>query len=210
MEAIKEALTFDDVLLLPRFSKILPSETDITLNLTPKLKLQTPFLSSAMDTVTEAELAIALAREGGIGVIHRNCPIEEQSSYVKKVKRSENTVIHNPVTVSESTTLGELHSIMNENGVSGFPVVGNEGDLVGMVTNTDKSYVEDESTKVSEIMTPKERVVSAADNVSHHEAREKLYKHRLEKLPLVDDKGKLTGMITTKDIEIRQRYTCAA
>ena len=209
-EEFSLGLSFDDVLLVPKKSSILPSEADIGSVLAADINLNIPILSSAMDTVTEAELAIALAREGGIGVIHRNCPIEEQSSYVKKVKRSENTVIHNPVTVSESTTLGELHSIMNENGVSGFPVVGNEGDLVGMVTNRDIWFVEDESTKVSEMMTPKERVVSAADNVSHHEAREKLYTHRLEKLPLVDDKGKLTGMITTKDIEIRQRYTSAA
>ena len=209
-EDFKLGLSFDDVLLVPKKSSILPSDANIGSVLAGAINLNIPVISSAMDTVTEAELAIALAREGGMGVIHRNCPIKEQASFVKKVKRSENTIIKNPISVKGNTTLGELHSIMNENGVSGFPVVDDEGNLVGMVTNRDTWCVEDESIEVSQMMTPRDKVISALENVSHQEARETLYTHRLEKLPLVDDKGKLTGMITTKDIEIRQRYTSAA
>mgnify|MGYP005741478221 FL=1 len=209
-EEFKLGLSFDDVLLVPKKSSILPSEADIGSLLAAEINLNIPVLSSAMDTVTEAELAIALAREGGMGVIHRNCPIKEQASYVKKVKRSENTIIKNPISVKGDTTLGELHAIMNENGVSGFPVVDDEKNLVGMVTNRDTWCVEDESIKVSQMMTPKDEVISSSENVSHEEARETLYKHRLEKLPLVNDEGKLSGMITTKDIEIRQRFTSAA
>lgn len=209
-EEFKLGLSFDDVLLVPKKSSILPSEADIGSLLAAEINLNIPVLSSAMDTVTEAELATALAREGGMGVIHRNCPIKEQASYVKKVKRSENTIIKNPISVKGDTTLGELHAIMNENGVSGFPVVDDEKNLVGMVTNRDTWCVEDESIKVSQMMTPKDKVISSSENVSHEEARETLYKHRLEKLPLVNDEGKLSGMITTKDIEIRQRFTSAA
>ena len=209
-EEFSLGLSFDDVLLVPKKSSILPSEANIQSLLTDSISVNIPILSSAMDTVTESELAIALAREGGIGVIHRNCPIEEQSSYVKKVKRSENTVIQNPITVTEDTTLAQLHEVMNEHGVSGFPVVDGEGGLVGMVTNRDIWYVEDESTCVSEMMTPKERLISAPKDISQDEVRQTLYKNRLEKLPLVDAEGKLAGMITTKDIEIRQRYKNAS
>lgn len=202
-------LSFDDVLLVPKLSGLLPAEADISSQLTGDIRLNIPVLSSAMDTVTEAELATALAREGGFGVIHRNCPIEEQAGYVAKVKRSENTVIQNPVTVSEQTTLGELHAVMDEHGVSGFPVVDADDVLVGMVTNRDLWYVEDLSTTVGQMMTPKERLVSAPKGASQEQVRQILYENRLEKLPLVDEAGKLAGMMTTKDIEIRQRYTNA-
>lgn len=199
-------LSFDDVLLVPRKSGILPSQAEIKSVLTDNIHLNIPVLSSAMDTVTEAELATALAREGGLGVIHRNCPVEEQAGYVAKVKRSENTVIQNPITVHEDATLAELHQIMNEHGVSGFPVVDSNGELVGMVTNRDIWYVEDDATRVSEMMTPKERLVSAPKGSSQDDVRQILYANRLEKLPLIDEDGKLAGMMTTKDIEIRQRY----
>ena len=199
-------LSFDDVLLVPRKSGILPAQADIKSLLTGDIQLNIPVLSSAMDTVTEAELATALAREGGLGVIHRNCPVEEQAGYVAKVKRSENTVIQNPVTVNENTTLAELHQVMEEHGVSGFPVVDTKGELVGMVTNRDIWYVEDDSTLVSEMMTPRERLVSAPKGSSQDDVRQILYANRLEKLPLIDEEGKLAGMMTTKDIEIRQRY----
>jgi len=202
-------LSFDDVLLVPKKSAQLPSETDIASVLTSQIGMNIPVLSSAMDTVTEAELATALAREGGIGVIHRNCPIEEQAGYVAKVKRSENTVIQDPITVREEMTLGELHAVMAEHGVSGFPVVDTEGGLVGMVTNRDIWGVEDTATRVAEMMTPKARLVSAPRGTSEEEVRALLYANRLEKLPLVDADGKLVGMMTTKDIEIRQRYTNA-
>ncbi len=210
MEAdFKLGLSFDDVLLVPKKSAHLPTDADISSALTSEIGLNIPILSSAMDTVTEAELATALAREGGIGVIHRNCPIEEQASYVAKVKRSENTVIQNPITVGEETTLSELHEVMEEHGVSGFPVVDGEGALVGMVTNRDIWYVEDGATRVADMMTPKSRLVSAPKGASQEEVRQILYANRLEKLPLVDEEGKLAGMMTTKDIEIRQRYTHA-
>lgn len=199
-------LSFDDVLLVPSKSAILPAQADIKSALTPDIGLNIPVLSSAMDTVTEAELATALAREGGLGVIHRNCPVEEQAGYVAKVKRSENTVIQNPVTVTEETTLAELHQIMAEHGVSGFPVVDSGDELVGMVTNRDIWYVEDESTRVAEMMTPRDRLVSAPQGASQDEVRQILYANRLEKLPLIDEEGKLAGMMTAKDIEIRQRY----
>jgi IMP dehydrogenase len=199
-------LSFDDVLLVPSKSAILPAQADIKSALAPDIGLNIPVLSSAMDTVTEAELATALAREGGLGVIHRNCPVEEQAGYVAKVKRSENTVIQHPVTVTEQTTLGELHQIMAEHGVSGFPVVDERAELVGMVTNRDIWYVEDESTRVAEMMTPRDRLVSAPKGASQDEVRQILYANRLEKLPLIDEEGKLAGMMTAKDIEIRQRY----
>lgn len=162
-----------------------------------------------MDTVTEGELATALAREGGMGVIHRNCSVKEQSAFVSKVKRSENTVIQSPITVKETDTLAELHGVMEEHGVSGFPVVDEANALVGMVTNRDIWYVEDPATKVSAMMTPKERLVTAPLGASQEEVRQILYKNRLEKLPLVDADGRLAGMMTTKDIEIRQKYTNA-
>ncbi|MFP6872094.1 MAG: IMP dehydrogenase [Verrucomicrobiales bacterium] len=199
-------LSFDDVLLVPSKSAILPAQADIKSVLTPDIGLNIPVLSSAMDTVTEAELATALAREGGMGVIHRNCPVEEQAGYVAKVKRSENTVIQNPVTVSEETTLAQLHQVMEEHGVSGFPVIDAQGELVGMVTNRDIWYVEDESTRVADMMTPRDRLVSAPKGASQGEVRQILYANRLEKLPLIDKDGKLAGMMTAKDIEIRQRY----
>ena len=199
-------LSFDDVLLVPRKSGILPSQADIKSSLTAGIGLNIPVLSSAMDTVTEAELATALAREGGLGVVHRNCPVDEQAGYVAKVKRSENTVIQNPVTVTEDTTLAQLHEVMAEHGVSGFPVVDDKGELVGMVTNRDIWYVEDDSTRVAEMMTPRERLVSAPKGATQDEVRQILYANRLEKLPLIDEEGKLAGMMTTKDIEIRQRY----
>jgi len=205
----KLGLSFDDVLLVPKLSSMLPSEANISSRLTGEIGLNIPILSSAMDTVTEAELATALSREGGIGVIHRNCPIKEQAGFVSKVKRSENTVIQDPITVREGTTLGELHDVMEEHGVSGFPVVDEAGVLVGMVTSRDIWYVEDLSTTVAQMMTPKDRLVSAPKGVSQEEVRQILYQNRLEKLPLVDEEGKLAGMMTTKDIEIRQKYTNA-
>ncbi len=204
------ALSFDDVLLVPRLSEHLPTDVEIASQLTGDIPLNIPILSSAMDTVTEAELATALAREGGLGVIHRNCEIKTQAGYVSKVKRSENTVIQNPITVREQTTLSELHAVMEEHGVSGFPVVDGQGVLVGMVTNRDIWYVEDPNLTVDKMMTPKDRLVTAPQGASQDEVRQILYHHRLEKLPLVDGEGKLAGMMTTKDIEIRQKYTHAA
>ena len=204
------ALSFDDVLVLPGRSQVLPADAALDTILGGTIHLNIPVLSSAMDTVTEAELAIALAREGGLGVIHRNCPITIQVEQVAKVKRSENTVIQSPLTVTADTRLAELTRLMGEKGVSGFPVIDLEGRLVGMVTSRDMWYIEDDSTPVSEIMTPKERLTTATPETSMEEALKILYTNRIEKLPLVDADGKLAGLITKQDIVKRQMFTCAA
>jgi IMP dehydrogenase len=209
-DSISLGLSFDDVLLVPQLSAILPGETDIATRLAPSLPLNIPILSSAMDTVTEAELAIALAREGGLGVIHRNLPLEKQAEHVARVKRSENTVIDNPFTVTPDITLSELQRIMERRGVAGFPVVDAQGNLTGMVTSRDVWHVEDESALVSSVMTPRERLITAPNTILLEDARAILYKHRIEKLPLVDADGKLTGMITTQDIKKREQFTNAA
>jgi IMP dehydrogenase len=209
-DSISLGLSFDDVLLVPQLSAILPGEADISSRLAPFLPLNIPIISSAMDTVTEAELAIALAREGGLGVIHRNLSISKQAEHVARVKRSENTVIDNPFTVTPDITLGELLYIMQERGVAGFPVVDAGGNLAGMVTSRDVWHVEDQKAPVSSVMTPKERLVTAPNTTTSEEARAILYKHRIEKLPLVDAAGRLTGMITTQDIKKRETFTNAA
>ncbi|MGI9241168.1 MAG: IMP dehydrogenase [Verrucomicrobiales bacterium] len=208
-DKISLGLSFDDVLLVPQQSAILPSEADLTTQVTGAIGLNIPIVASAMDTVTEAELAIALAREGGIGVIHRNCQIAEQAAFVARVKRSEHTVIQEPFTVLEGMTLGELHEVMSQRGVSGFPVVSADGKLAGMVTSRDIWGMENPTIRVKEFMTPRDRLVTAHKSTSLEDARQVLYENRIEKLPLVDDDGMLAGLITSKDIEIRQKYTNA-
>jgi IMP dehydrogenase len=204
------ALSFDDVLVLPGLSEVLPGEVCLGTLFGKTIQLNIPVLSSAMDTVTEAELAIALAREGGLGVIHRNCLIDYQAEQVAKVKRSENTVIQNPHCVRPQTTLAELQRLMHEKGVSGFPVVDPEGKLIGMVTSRDLWYIEDDSTPVSAIMTPIERLAVGKPDTTFDEALKILYTHRIEKLPLVDTHGKLAGLITKQDVVKRQMFTNAA
>ena len=204
------ALSFDDVLVLPGRSQVLPSDAALDTFLGGSIHLNIPVLSSAMDTVTEAELAIALAREGGLGVIHRNCPIASQVEQVAKVKRSENTVIQSPLTVVPETRLAELTRLMGEKGVSGFPVVDPVGRLIGMVTSRDMWYIEDDTTPVSEIMTPRDRLATGTPETSMEEALKILYTNRIEKLPLVDADGRLAGLITKQDIVKRQMFTCAA
>jgi IMP dehydrogenase len=203
------ALSFDDVLVLPGMSRVLPGEVDVSTRLTSEIPIRIPVLSSAMDTVTEAELAIALAREGGLGVIHRNIPVDQQADQVAKVKRSENTVILDPLTVQAGMPLGDLTRFMAEKGVSGFPVVDAGGILLGMVTSRDMWGVESEKTLVREIMTPRERLATGTPRTTLEEARKLLYQRRIEKLPLVDESGKLAGLITRQDIEKRQMYTAA-
>ena len=204
------SLSFDDVLLLPGRSPVLPGEVELGTQLTPQLRLNIPVLSSAMDTVTESELAIALAREGGMGVIHRACPIDYQAEQVARVKRSENTVIIDPLTVSPETSLREVTRLMRERGVSGFPVVADGGVLVGMVTSRDMWYVEDESTPVREVMTPREKLATGTPHTTTEEALKILWMRRIEKLPLVDAAGKLHGLITKQDIEKMRTFTNAA
>lgn len=210
MGEISLSLSFDDVLLLPARSEVLPGEVLLNSQLTPDLPLNIPVLSSAMDTVTESELAIALAREGGMGVIHRNIPIDYQAEQVARVKRSENTVIHDPHTVTPDTTLAAVTRLMGEKGVSGFPVVNQEGRLLGMVTSRDMWYLEDDSTPVSQIMTPIEKLATGTPSTSWEDALKTLYIHRIEKLPLLDAQGRLTGLITKQDVEKRQMFTNAA
>lgn len=204
------ALSFDDVLLVPRRSGVLPGDADLTTRLTDEITLNIPVISSAMDTVTEAELAIALAREGGLGVIHRNCRIEDQAGMVARVKRSENMVIASPFTVRRDTTLAELRRVMEEKGVNGFPVVSAEGRLEGMVTTRDIWYLESPEGRVEDVMTPRGRLITARRGMGQEEARRILYQNRIEKLPLVDENDQLVGLITSQDIEKRERFLNAA
>lgn len=203
-------LSFDDVLLVPQRSGVLPAEVDISTRLTAGIPLNIPIISSAMDTVTEDGLAIALAREGGLGVIHRNMPIGEQADMVAKVKRSENTVIVDPFTTRADVTLARLQEIMREKGVNGFPVVDEKGILVGMVTSRDIWYIEDDSAPVSSVMTPRDRLVTAPVDTKLEDAHRLLYQNRIEKLPLIDADGRLAGLITAQDIEKRDRYLNSA
>ncbi len=203
------ALSFDDVLVLPGLSRVLPGEVDVSTKLTSSLPIHIPILSSAMDTVTEAELAIALAREGGLGVIHRNMRIDLQADHVAKVKRSENTIILDPLTVRADMAVGELKRFMAEKGVSGFPVVDAQNNLLGMVTSRDMWHVENDAKLVSEIMTPRARLGTGTPATTLDEARQLLYERRIEKLPLVDSSGKLAGLITKQDIEKRQMFLSA-
>jgi len=204
------ALSFDDVLVLPGLSQVLPGDVGLDTRLGRGIDLRIPVLSSAMDTVTESELAIALARQGGLGVIHRNCLIDFQAEQVARVKRSENSIIQNPHTVRPETILGDLTRLMHEKGVSGFPVVDPDGKLVGMVTSRDMWYIEDEATPVSVMMTPRDRLITGTPKLSLEEALKILYTHRIEKLPLIDEEGKLAGLITKQDIIKRQMFTSAA
>lgn len=210
MAKISLGLSFDDVLLTPQMSSVLPGEADITTDLTKNIGLNIPVISAAMDTVSETELAIALAREGGIGVIHRNNLIEDQAAMVLKVKRSESAVINEPYTVRKEQTVGELRFIMDEQGFSGFPVVDADGRLEGMVTGRDVRHFADDAAKVGEVMTPLERLVTSPEQTTMREARSILYENRIEKLPLVDGSGKLVGLITGADIEKRITFTNSA
>lgn len=210
MAEITLGLSFDDVLLLPQKSTILPGEADLSSRLVPGLNLNIPVLSAAMDTVSESELAIALAREGGMGVIHRNNIIEEQADMVARVKRSENAVIVNPLTVRRDQTIQQVREIMFEYGVSGFPVIAEGGILEGIITGRDIRGVQDASTTVAEAMTPLDRLITAPINTSQETARQIMYRHRIEKLPLVDEIGQLAGLITESDIDKREMYTSSA
>lgn len=210
MADISLGLSFDDVLLVPALSEVLPGEADLSTSLTEGIPLNLPVVSAAMDTVSEHDLAIALAREGGMGVIHRACPVEEQAAMVSKVKRSESAVILDPLTVKKTDTVERVLAIMDKNGFSGFPVVDDSGRLEGMVTGRDVRYLDRPGALVSEVMTSREKVVTAPQSTSLEEARRVLYQNRIEKLPLVDDDGRLVGLITGSDIEKRITFTNAA
>jgi IMP dehydrogenase len=199
-EAIKEGLTFDDVLLKPAYSEVLPSEVDTQTRFSRNIELNIPLCSSAMDTVTEAALAIALAQQGGIGVIHKNFSIEQQAEEVDKVKRSESGMIVDPVTIRDSALVSEALNIMERFKISGVPVVDEEGRLVGIITNRDLRFETRTDIPVSEAMTP-QPLVTVPVGTTLNEAKVKLQKHRIEKLLVVDDGGLLKGLITVKDIQ---------
>ena len=196
---ISEGLTFDDVLLIPQASEVLPHEVSLKTKVTEKLELNIPIMSAAMDTVTEAVLAIAIAREGGIGFIHKNMTIERQAEEVQKVKRYESGMITNPITLGEDAILQEANSLMKEYKISGLPIVDKDGNLKGIITNRDLKYREDFSMKVTEIMT-KENLITAPVGTTLEEAKSILLEHRIEKLPIVEG-TKLKGLITIKDID---------
>jgi len=204
---IKEGLTFDDVLLIPQYSEVLPHEVDVSTYLTKKIKLNIPIVSAAMDTVTEARLAIALAREGGIGIIHRNLPIKKQAEEVEKVKKSESGMIINPVVVKPDTKVKEALDIMAKYKISGVPVVNEKNKLVGILTNRDLRFIrtEDYVKPVSEFMT-KENLITAREGITLDEAEEIFRKYKIEKLPIVDNQGRIKGLITIKDIVKRRKY----
>ncbi len=196
---VEEALTFDDVLLVPSYSEVLPREVNLKTKFTRKIELNMPIVSAAMDTVTESALAIAIAREGGIGVIHKNMSIERQAEEVRKVKRAENGMIINPVTIKPNQTVGYALNLMKEFKIGGIPVVDEDNKLVGIVTNRDLRFISKMDTRIRDVMT-KENLVVVKEYVDLEKAAEILQKHKIEKLPVVDKKGYLIGLITYKDI----------
>ena len=207
---VKEGLTYDDVLLIPGESNVLPNEADFSTNLTKKVKLNTPIITAAMDTVTEADMAIAIAREGGIGVIHKNMSIERQADLVDKVKRSENGVIVNPFFLSPNHIVGEAEELMGKYKISGVPIC-EDGKLVGIITNRDLRFMtgSDYSQPIKNVMTQK-NLVTAPVGTTLEQAQDILKKHRIEKLPLVDENNVLKGLITIKDIEKAVKYPNSA
>ncbi|MDR1045996.1 MAG: IMP dehydrogenase [Candidatus Adiutrix sp.] len=204
----KEGLTFDDLLLAPAYSEILPGEVDLTTSLTRDLILKTPLVSAAMDTVTEAQTAITMARHGGLGIIHKNMSIETQAFEVEKVKKSESGMIVDPVTVTPSARVEEVLKVMEQYRISGVPVV-SEGELRGIVTNRDLRYETNFSRPVSEVMT-KENLVTAEEGITLEQAKAKLHQNRIEKLLVVNPQGRLVGLITIKDVEKVRKYPNAA
>ena len=202
---LREALTFDDVLLRPGWSELMPSETDIRSRITREIPLNIPIVASAMDTVTEAKMAIAMAQAGGLGVIHRNMEPHEQAAQVRQVKKFESGMVVNPVTIHPEATLADAHDLMQQYGISGIPVVegggnGRAGKLVGILTNRDVRFATDHRQKVAELMT-KDRLITVREGVGQDEAKRLLHQHRIEKLLVVDDHYRCVGLVTVKDIE---------
>ena len=209
IEEIKEGLTFDDVLLVPAYSNVLPSETDVSTKFSRNIRLNIPLCSSAMDTVTEANLAIALAQQGGIGVVHKNLSVAHQAEEVDKVKRSESGMIVDPVTIRDDKTVREALDIMENFKISGVPVVDENGFLVGIITNRDLRFETRFDIPVSDVMT-KQPLVTVPVGTTLNQAKVRLQKHRIEKLLVVDDDGHLKGLITVKDIQKAIKYPNAA
>lgn len=201
----KEALTFDDVLLVPAHSTILPNTADLSTQLTETIRLNVPMLSAAMDTVTEASLAIALAQEGGIGFIHKNMPIERQAEEVRRVKKHESGVVTDPITVTPETSLREVQAMTERNGFAGYPVVTKDNELVGIITGRDVRFVTDLDQPVTAVMTPKERLVTVKEGEARDVVMQKMHEKRVEKALVVDDHFHLKGMITVKDFKKAER-----
>lgn len=206
---ITKAITFDDILLVPAKSKVLPRDVNISSRLTKNIRLNTPILSAAMDTVTESELAIAMAREGGIGILHKNMTIEKQASEVDRVKRSESGMILDPITLKVNQTVGDANRLMERYKISGFPIINDNNELIGVLTNRDLRFEPNQNTKVSELMT-KENLVTAPIGTTLEQAERILQKYKVEKLPVVDKSGKIRGLITFKDIIKRKKHPFAA
>ena len=201
MEKIKlKALTFDDVLLLPRYTDFLPAEADLSTRISRNITLKIPLVSAAMDTVTESRMAIALAENGGIGIIHKNNSIEEQAQLVKAVKKYESGVVRDPTTIKSTKTIEELMQLTNELSISGMPVV-DEGKLMGIVTSRDFRYADNPLDPVSSIMTPKDKLITVIEGTDQEEVKKLMYNNRIEKILVIDSIGSLTGLVTMKDIE---------
>ena len=201
MEKIKQkALTFDDVLLLPRYTDFLPAEADLSTRISRNITLKIPLVSAAMDTVTEARMAIALAENGGMGIIHKNNSIEEQAQLVKAVKKYESGVVRDPTTIKSTKTIEELMQLTKELSISGMPVV-DDGELMGIVTSRDFRYADNLGDPVSTIMTPKEKLITVIEGTNQDEVKKLMYNNRIEKILVIDAKGSLTGLVTMKDIE---------
>lgn len=212
---IQEALTFDDVLLRPQLSEILPAETDITTRLTRSLNLKIPLISAAMDSVTETEMAIAMAQAGGLGIIHRNMSIEEHVAQTRLVKKYESGIVRNPVTVKATATLSEALELMDSNNISGIPVLDETGRLCGILTNRDVRFAAEPSTKIQELMTKETVTLNEKDFISAtsngwQQARQLFHTHRIEKIPIVDDDNHCTGLLTVKDIEKAKAFPNAS
>ena len=208
MRIVQDSLTFDDVLLLPAHTTFLPRDVDLTTQLTREIRLNIPLVSAAMDTVTEARLAIALAEQGGIGIIHKNLTAEQQAAEVRKVKKFESGVIKDPITVTPTTTIGQVLELTRAQGISGVPVVDGE-DLVGIVTSRDLRFETRFDEPVSVAMTPRERLVTVREGADREEAQKLLHQNRIEKVLIVNDKFQLRGMITVKDIQKSKDYPYA-
>ncbi len=199
MRTINQALTFDDVLIQPAHSCVLPRDVDLSTLLTREIRLSMPLASAAMDTVTEHRLAISMAQEGGIGIIHKNMTVEAQANEVRKVKKFESGVVTDPITVALATKIHELKALMASHGISGFPVV-EDDEILGIVTSRDVRFATDEEQPISQVMTPKERLVTVAEGVERSEVLRLLHRHRIERLLVVNDQHQLHGLITVKDI----------
>ena len=209
MRLLGKALTFDDILLVPAYSEVLPKDTSLRTQFTRKIHLNLPLVSAAMDTVTEARLAIAMAQEGGIGIIHKNMTAQEQAAHVAKVKRHESGILRDPVVITPTTTVLEVKRLSEELGVSGFPVL-DGGKVVGIVTNRDIRFETRLDVQVKDIMTPRERLVTAPEGISLEDAKAKLHEHKLERLLLVNDAFELKGLILVKDINKQTNFPNAA